>query len=118
MLEHAELRHLAHLNGVPATGSKTVLTHRLAAALAELPFERPPARPAGAASLPADLDSGTTIPAGQRCTQQLRAWSTEQVGPGSRFDGAMRAFIGQGDGTETLGTPSSTGTGPEAGSPR
>lgn len=98
-----ELRHLARLLGVRSTGSKTVLTQRLHAALAGQPFHEPTARRAPAAPLSSRLDHRTTIPVGQRCTQQLRAWFTEQVGPGFRFDGAMRAFISGGDGTRTLG---------------
>lgn len=44
----------------------------------------------------------TVIPRGQRCSQQLRRFFTDEIGPGFRFDGPMRRFIAAGEG-RTLG---------------
>lgn len=61
----------------------------------------PPSRPA-AAALTEPLTAATVIPAGQRCSQQLRAFFTAEIGAGCRFDAAMRYFIADGAG-RTLG---------------
>ena len=42
------------------------------------------------------------IPAGQRCSQELRAWFKERIGPDFHFDAEMRAFFAGADGTQTL----------------
>jgi hypothetical protein len=98
----AELAGLARELGVPASGGKRELTARLVAVLdgREPPAPSPP--PRAAPQLTGPLSAGTAIPPGQRCTQHLRAFFAAEVGPGFRFDGAMRAFIADGAG-RTLG---------------
>ena len=94
----AELAGLARELGVPATGSKDELTARLAAVLDGARPSPPRRRTAPAPPLPEPLTGATLIPAGQRCTEQLRDWMTGQVGPGFRFDAAMRDFVATGAG--------------------
>jgi hypothetical protein len=53
--------------------------------------------------LAGSLHCRTIVPAGQRCSQVLRAWFQEEVGPGFRFDAPMREFFNAADGTTTLG---------------
>lgn len=48
------------------------------------------------------LTAVTVIQAEQRCSQQLRAFFTVEIGAGFRFDAAMRDFIAEGAG-RTLG---------------
>jgi len=98
-----ELIGLARELGVPSSGSKETLTQRLAAALDGRPLptvDRP--RTATAHQLTGPLTGATVIPPGQRCSRVVRAWFTEQVGPGFRFDGAMRSFFAAAQGTTTL----------------
>lgn len=98
-----ELADFARLLGVRATGSKQTLTARLAATLDGLPFTEPTTgRPRTTAQLAGQLSAATTIPPGQRCSQPVRAWFVEQVGPSFRFDDAMRSFFATTDGTQTL----------------
>jgi len=48
------------------------------------------------------VSAATVIPPGQRCSQVLRHWFEQEIGPGFAFDGSMREFIAQGAG-RTLG---------------
>lgn len=99
----SELMSFARSLGVSASGSKAELTDRVAAAL-DGESARPPARSSRRSTqLGGPLSTATVIPEGQRCSQPLRAWFTEQVGPGFRFDAAMRDFIASSAGTATLG---------------
>ncbi|MFF2548476.1 DUF6434 domain-containing protein [Kitasatospora sp. NPDC058063] len=92
-----ELTALARSMGVARHGGKAALTARLAAALDGLPL---PAAPAGrsraTAQLAAPVDGGTVIPPGQRCSQVLRKYFVEAIGPGFHFDAFMREFIARG----------------------
>ena len=94
----SELVELARRVGTTASGSKVELTERLAATLAGRPTEPAPRRTT-TTQLAGPLDGSTVIPAGQRCSQELRAWFTEAIGPGFRFDGPMRAFVSAGGAT-------------------
>ena len=99
----AELVGLARQLGVSAGGGKIELTDRLVAALDGLPPPPPAARrPAAAGALPEPLTARTVLPAGQRCTEQLRRFLRSEVGPAFRFDAAMRAFVADGAG-RTIG---------------
>lgn len=40
----------------------------------------------------------------QRCSQVLRAWFREEIGPAFHFDAEMRDFFASADGTQTLQT--------------
>ncbi|MFJ1703781.1 DUF6434 domain-containing protein [Kitasatospora sp. NPDC088346] len=92
----AELTELARTVGVPARGGKQALTARLCAALdgGPPPAEPPPARRgARAPQLTAPVDGGTVIPEGQRCSQVLRAYFRQEIGPAFHFDAFMRSFV-------------------------
>jgi len=98
-----ELVEFARQLGVRATGGKETLTARIAAQLDGRAFpEPPPSRLGGQPHLAGSLAASTVIPQGQRCSQTVRAWLTEQIGPSFRFDAAMREFFSATDGTQTL----------------
>jgi len=98
-----ELTEFAYALGVRATGSKELLTQRLAAALDGVPFNEPARkRSASSRQLSCPLTASTVIPKGQRCSQVVRVWFIEQVGDSFGFDGEMRAFFASTDGTQTL----------------
>lgn len=89
-----ELTGLARTLGVARHGGKAALTARLAAVLDGLPLPAAPARRRpGAAQLAGPVDGDTVIPAGQRCSQVLRTYFLEAIGPGFHFDAFMRDFI-------------------------
>lgn len=89
-----ELTGLARTMGVARHGGKAAVTARLAAALDGLPLPAAPARRRPAtAQLAEPVDGGTVIPAGQRCSQVLRRYFVEAIGPGFHFDAFMRDFI-------------------------
>lgn len=98
-----ELTDFACTLGVRSTGSKELLTQRLAAALDGRPFTEPAAkRAAGGKQLSGALTASTVIPKGQRCSQVVRAWFIDQVGSSFGFDSQMREFFANADGTQTL----------------
>ncbi|WP_019144700.1 DUF6434 domain-containing protein [Aeromicrobium massiliense] len=99
-----ELQAFARVLSVSPGGSKTLLTERVAAALGgrALP-PSPPVRPRASMRLSADLDEDTIVPAGQPCSQEVRAWLSSRLGPRFAFDAPMRAFFATADGTTTLG---------------
>lgn len=98
-----ELAGFARSLGLPSGGAKADLTERIAAHLGGTTPPAPvPARHRHG-PLPEPLTAATVVPADQRCTQQIRRWLLDVVGPGFRFDGPMRAFFADGDGSRTLG---------------
>lgn len=98
-----ELTEFARSLGIRTTGGKSLLTQRIAAALDGLPFTEPAQRRTGSTTqLSGALTASTLIPRGQRCSQVVRAWFAEQLGGPFRFDGEMRAFFANTDGTQTL----------------
>lgn len=98
-----ELVVFARALGIRASGGKEVLAARIAAKLAGREFVEPAtARTSGSKQLAGQLTGSTLIPVGQRSSQVVRAWLTEQVGDGFHFDAEMRAFFTDSDGTRTL----------------
>ena len=98
-----ELSRFARTLGVGSAGGKQQLTARIVARLdGRSPSVETASRPPPAAALPEPLTGATRIPAGQRCTQQLRRYFVGQIGSCFRFDAAMRAFLATGEGS-TLG---------------
>ena len=98
-----ELALFARSIGRKATGSKGLLTERIAAALDGRAFAEPVARlPRPGTQLSGPLAPSTRIPAGQRCSQVVRAWLAGQLGPAFHFDAAMREYFAAADGTQTL----------------
>lgn len=98
-----ELAGFARSLGQKATGSKALLTQRIAAALDGRPFAEPasPKQRQGP-QLTEPLSGSMPIPAGQRCSQAVRRWMSGQLGAGFHFDAAMRGFFAGVDGTQTL----------------
>ena len=100
---HSELVGLARALGASTVGSKAELTERLVAVLdGEPPEVHPRTRRPTTGQLTGTLDDATIIPSGQRCSQALRTYFLDRVGPGFRFDAPMREFIATGAG-RTLG---------------
>ncbi len=102
-----ELQQFARALGISAAGGKEDITARIAAVLGGDPAPVPPPqrrvpRTSGR-QLAGSVHAGTVVPAGQRCSQVLRAWFQAEVGPGFRFDEPMREFFAVADGTTTLG---------------
>lgn len=98
-----ELADFARRLGIRATGGKDLLAQRIAAKLDGVGFVEPQRAPRkGGAQLTGPLTAATTIPAGQRCSQVVRAWFADQVGPSFRFDAEMRAFFAGANGTQTM----------------
>lgn len=99
-----ELSDLARRLGIRTTGGKELLAQRIAAKLDGIAFVEPQRAPRNAGQqLAGPLTAATVIPVGQRCSQIVRAWFVDQVGPSFGFDGEMRAFFAGVDGTQTLG---------------
>ena len=100
----AELVDFARSASLSGVGSKAVLSARIAAFLdgTELP---PPVvqRRSNTPQLAEPLRRSTKIPPGQRSTQVLRQFFEREIGPGFRFDAAMRAFLSASQGEQTLG---------------
>ncbi|GHI86704.1 DUF6434 domain-containing protein [Streptomyces xanthophaeus] len=95
----AELTAFARQLGLSPAGGKAALTDRLAAVLDGRPEPRP-VRTArrGGRQLAAPVDGATVIPEGQRCSQVLRAYFTQEIGPAFHFDAFMRDYVAQGAG--------------------
>ena len=99
-----ELVEIARRVGAGTGGSKAELTDAVAAALEGRSAPPGPVRrrSTSARQLEGELTLDTVVPAGQRCSQTLRAFFVRQVGPGFTFDAPMRSFIADRPGA-TLG---------------
>ena len=98
-----ELQAFARAQQIPATGSKEQLAERVAAYLAGKPLPAPAAKPRRSRQrLVPPLTIHTVIPAGHPCSQVLREFFVNALGPGFRFDAPMREFFAANDGTATL----------------
>ncbi|GGE94885.1 DUF6434 domain-containing protein [Mycetocola zhadangensis] len=100
-----ELLTFARSRGIRTSGGKDELAARIRASLDGVASPASPAstRPARAArQLAEPLTPHTVIPAGQRCSQVLRAWFETEIGPSFTFDAPMRDFVATSHGTATL----------------
>ncbi len=88
-----ELEAKARDLGVSRAGSKLALLARLCSALDGEPPPAEAPRRAPAAQVTGPLTPDTVIPEGQRCTQHLRRFFEEAIGPQFHFDGHMRRFV-------------------------
>lgn len=99
-----ELTVFARQLQIRTSGSKETLTARIKAALDGRPFDEPlPTTRPSPSQLTGTVTQDSVIPKGQRCSRVVREWFVSQVGPGFRFDGPMRQFFAQTEGTQTLG---------------
>lgn len=84
-------------------GSKQDLTQRITSHLTgEKPAIGAARRPARTAKMPETFNRSTVIGPGWRCSQELRAYFEQEIGPRFHFDAVMRELIHQGSG-QTLG---------------
>ena len=98
-----ELVDFARALGLGVGGGKEALTTRIAAHLDGEEFhEAKVNRVTARGQLGSRLTADTVIPIGQRCSQNLRRWFDEQIGPSFRFNQEMRDFFAHTDGTQTL----------------
>jgi len=93
-----ELQAYCRSRGLPASGSKAVLMHRVQAHLAGMPVALAPARSPGAspaprAPMPQVLSEATVVAPGWRLNAALRAFFVAHLGPGFRFNQALRDFF-------------------------
>ena len=100
----AELVDFARSAGLSVVGSKEMLSARIAAFLDGMELPPPEVqRRSNTPQLAEPLSRSTKIPPGQRSTQLLRHFFEREIGPGFRFDAAMRAFLSASQGERTLG---------------
>ncbi|KAA0974262.1 hypothetical protein FQ154_15560 [Paeniglutamicibacter gangotriensis] len=97
-----ELVDFARQQGIRTGGGKAELAARLTAFLDGTPIPAPVVRKRAGKQLAPPLSLHTVVPPGQRCSQVLRLWLTEQLGPGFHFDAPMREFFAAANGTTTL----------------
>lgn len=97
-----ELAEFARSQGISASGGKEQIAQRITALLDGRPQPSRPVAKRSTRQLAGPLTICTTIPKGQRCSQLLRGWFTEQLGPGFHFDAHMRGYFAAADGTSTL----------------
>lgn len=98
----AELATFARSLGLSTRGNKASLTEQIADLLDGRETPEPPGAVRPTAQLRGPLTEATVIPRGQRCSQVLRAWFRAEIGPGFRFDEAMRDFFAHTSGDATL----------------
>ncbi|MGB0100265.1 MAG: DUF6434 domain-containing protein [Nocardioides sp.] len=98
-----ELQAFTRELGLRAAGSKEALADRIEAFLDGRPLPPSTSVPRrSTARLTAPLTIHTVIPAGHPCSQVLREFFRNALGPGFRFDAPMREFFAANDGTATL----------------
>lgn len=98
-----ELSDFARDLGIRAADGKVLLTQRISARLDGGQFVEPSAlKKSLSPQLSGALTSSTRIPAGQRCSQVVRAWLESELGPSFHFDAEMRSFFAETDGSQTL----------------
>lgn len=97
-----ELAGFARSQGLPASGGKEQLAERISAVLDGRPQPSPPAAKRSTKQLAGPPTADRAVPKGQRCSQLLRAWFTEQLGAGFHFDVHMPDFFAAADGNSTL----------------
>jgi hypothetical protein len=97
-----ELSGFCRSRGLSTSGGKVDLAGRLAAFLDGRAQPVASARRAPGKQLTEPLAAHTIVPQGQRCSQVLRAWFSDELGSGFHFDAPMREFFAGADGTSTL----------------
>ncbi len=98
----AELQPFARHVGLSAAGPKAELNDRISAFLGGRPIPTKTRKRTNTPQLDGELDRSTVIPNGQRSTAHLRAFFEAEIGTAFRFDGHMRKFLAESNGS-TLG---------------
>ena len=95
-----DLLGFCRANGLPSSGSKQALSERIVSFLTtgSVPSPRPAAKRRTAAMMPETFTRETVIGPGWRCSQALRAFFLQEIGPQFHFNGVMRDFIKEGAG--------------------
>jgi hypothetical protein len=96
-----ELIAFCRKNGLPTAGSKADLSARIEQLLATghiSPLPATESRRKAPTALPDQLSRDTVIGPHWRCSEPLRAFFVEEIGPQFHFNGVMRTFIQQGAG--------------------
>jgi len=89
----SELAQFCRKLGLPVSGSKELLTDRIANHLAGRPQNLSPKKPKNTDPLPESLTLSTVIGNGWRCSRKLREFMVSHCGPGFHFNDAMRRFL-------------------------
>ena len=99
-----ELLAFCRTQGLPTSGSKQALSERIVYFLntGSVPAPKPAAKQRTSARMPETFTRETVISPGWRCSQTLRTFFLQEVGPQFHFNGVMRDFIKEGEG-RTLG---------------
>jgi hypothetical protein len=85
--------------GLSTTGSKAELTARISRFLETgIAENQPPRKSAKRIEMPTFFTRQSLIGSGWRCSQDLRAFFEQEIGPRFHFDGVMRDFIRAGVG--------------------
>jgi SAP domain-containing new25/Domain of unknown function (DUF6434) len=86
--------------GLPTSGSKQVLTERIVVFLTtgSAPVPKPAAKRRSVGKMPERFTREMVIGSGWRCSQALRAFFLQEIGPQFHFNSVMRDFIKDGAG--------------------
>ena len=95
-----ELLGFCCTHGLTTSGSKQVLTERIVSFLTtgSVPVRKLAAKRRAAADMPEQFTRDMVIGSGWRCSQALRAFFLQEIGPQFHFNGVMRDFIRDGVG--------------------
>lgn len=94
-----ELIDFCRRHGLPTSGSKFDLTDRIATFLSTGNVPQKNTKQARVSdNMPEQFTRDTVIGPNWRCSQHLRAFFVQEIGPRFHFNGVMREFIKQGQG--------------------
>ncbi len=95
-----ELLVFCRAHGLSTSGSKQVLSERIVSFLTRgsVPVQKSAAKPGSAVKMPEQFTRDMVIGSGWRCSQALRAFFLQEIGPQFHFNGVMRDFIRDGAG--------------------
>ena len=88
-----ELIDFCRTYGLPVSGGKRDLAHRIEVFLETGEVLRPAVKRVKRAEMPERFTRQTVIEPGWRCSQALRGFFEQEIGPQFHFNGVMRAFI-------------------------
>ena len=96
----AELLDFCRQEGIPCSGSKIELSTRIAHYLetGDILTTKPKQSSKRNTAMPCIFERTTVIGTGWRCSQEIRAFFEQEIGPGFHFNKVMRDFIKNGEG--------------------